>query len=215
MTQVNVQNLPTPEAAGADSHWYVPIVTSVGPTALWVGLALVLVIVFRKQITSFLSRTTSVEAFGAKIFADTVGRQAGFAHLESAVNQFIHGGDMATPFTYNLKFNAGSIYFFSHDLMLTYTGLLTGANPKIIEFTLRSVLNHVDRLGFSNTPVEAALRKIYDEINESKEAKDGLSEPQRADLAQRVWVISRQVGGMFEKAKVQPEPKATPTPPAA
>jgi hypothetical protein len=97
----------------------------------------------------------------------------------------------------------GTLYFFSHDLMLTYAGLITGARPKVLLWTLQSAMNHVPTLGLSNSPIDSTLKGIATEIKESGKKVD---DETRADLAQTIWNVARRTGDEFARAQDQ-QPK--------
>jgi len=96
-----------------------------------------------------------------------------------------------------------TLYFFSHDLMLTYAGLITGARPKVLLWTLQSAMNHVPTLGLSNSPIDSTLKGIATEIKESGKKVD---DETRADLAQTIWNVARRTGDEFARAQDQ-QPK--------
>ncbi len=104
-------------------------------------------------------------------------------------------GDQVTVDTAGLR-NAGSIYFFSHDLMLCMEALLTNAHKNFVVHTAGCALAHLARIGFGNTPFFQQMTLIQSEC--ANLAEDQFTAERRSELAAEVFRLSRTVGDLVD-----------------
>jgi len=178
-------------------------VTLLTPIA-WPIVALVAILIFRKQLARLLNRLKGAKGYGVEVVTLSVDETRGLAaEFANSVRDFMPSGNWAAgqPAKQNAPIHIGpkkseNFYFFSHDLMLCYTALLTGAEPDIIVHTLRSAIAHLEQIA-PNTPYQKGLLRILKDAERTSDAD--WTEKRRAQEARKVWLISRSFGDVIQR----------------
>ncbi|HXJ59252.1 MAG TPA: hypothetical protein VNU68_21550 [Verrucomicrobiae bacterium] len=158
---------------------------------------------FRPPLSMLISRLTGFKGFGVDIVTRDVDAQIEVQQAKRLFDNDVSGlmpqaQDASEPSLMNIDTSpekAGSLYFFSHDLMLCYCALITGASSDVIHHTLNSAIAHLERIG-PGTTYEHRLKKLLREVATRNEAD--WTEGRRREAAQLVWRMARTVGSFIE-----------------
>jgi len=151
---------------------------------------------FRTELAALFSRIRSAEIFGQKILTNNVNEVTSkTSSMDAHLLPILYSQALSVSEDFRPQNDPTAFYFFSHDLMLTYAAVLTGARKRIAELTIRSAEVHFLTLGFASTPVYARFQEVMNRIKETGQ-KDWDREL-REELANDIWAISRFVGNVI------------------
>ncbi len=178
-------------------------VTLLTPVA-WPFVVLLIVLVFRRPLAVLITKLRGAKGFGVEVVTlDAAETQGLAAEFTSNVRDFMPSGNwmagqQSKPgATIHLgPKRAENFYFFSHDLMLCYAALLTGAESEIIVHTLRSAIAHIEKFA-PDTPHHQALLRLLKEAEKTSDV-DWTEKRRRTD-ARKIWLIARNLGDIVQQ----------------
>lgn len=178
-------------------------VTLLGPLA-WPIVAIWVAFLFRKQISNVLGKLKGAKGFGLEVLTLDVDETRGLvSEFRSNVRDFLPKGDWTggQPSKQGATIHLGpkraeNYYFFSHDLMLCYASLLTGAEKEFIIHTLESAIAHIQTFA-PETPHHLGLVRLLGDAKKTAEA-DWTEERRRQD-ARKIWHIARNLGDIVQR----------------
>ena len=159
---------------------------------------------FRNIVGALVNRAFSMKLLGVEILAGSADDILAAHAMEDDAGPFTPTGSWSHQIEASrstIRFeprNASNIYYFSHDLMLCYCALITGADPSLINHTLNCVVDHVQKFGLKDTIFHNALAKMRQNALDTKEI-DWTPQHRRKE-ARKLWLIARSVGGLLEQA---------------
>lgn len=182
-------------------------VTLLTPIA-WPVVVIAVVLLFRKQLSNLLGKLKGAKGFGLEVLTLDVDETQGLAaEFRNNVRDFLPSGNWTTgqPIKPGATIHLGpkraeNFYFFSHDLMLCYTSLLTGAESEIIVHTLRSAIAHIEKFA-PDTPHHQGLLQLFKQVEKCSEAD--WTEKRRRQDARKIWLISRNLGDIIQRISLK------------
>jgi hypothetical protein len=164
---------------------------------VWQLIVVGFVLAFRSELAALISRIRSAEIFGQRILTDNYKEvRTSQSGMDAHISPILLGQGLSVPANFIPRNDPTAVYFFSHDLMLTYAAILTGARKAIADLTIRSASAHFTTLGFDQTPVNARFLDILNRIQKTDYAD--WTNDFRAELANDIWVVSRFVGDVIQ-----------------
>jgi hypothetical protein len=181
-------------------HFAARVVSLLTPIA-WPATVFIIVLLFRKQIALLISKLKGAKGFGVEVV--TLDAASLSDEFTRNVRDFMPSGNWLTgqdgkpgaTFHFGPK-KAENFYFFSHDLMLCYAALLTGAESDVIVHTLRSAIAHVEKIA-PGTPHHQGLVRLLKEAENTSEV-DWTDKRRRQD-ARKIWLIARSFGDITQQ----------------
>jgi hypothetical protein len=164
----------------------------------WPIVALCFIFIFRKQLRVVISRIKGGKGGGFEIITQDFGDGLLTREFTDSIRDVMPDGSWDTgekPLD-GVRVvigprMAGSIYYLSHDLMLCYCALITGAEREIIVHTLRTANSNIEKFAI-NTKLHLGLRKLLQEAEKTDEGD--WTEKRRKSDARKIWLISRHMG---------------------
>lgn len=166
----------------------------------WPLLVLALAVIFRDELRALIGRLHEAEFFGQKIVAANVLEKKFSSPVDVAVRPFLGHSGLFVPEGFKMKTDPRGVYFFSHDLMLSYAALLTRSTKETMIQTLASAERHLVDLGFKDTPVFQKFHAVFQAVESATPTR--LDDNERAGLAHELWQISRFVGSITENPQL-------------
>lgn len=192
-------------------------VLSLSPIA-WPVVILVIALLFRKPLTVLISRLKGVKGYGLDVVTQDVDDTRGLAaEFIVTIRDVMPSGNWSdgpsgSPAA-QIEIGAGTaqnIYFFSHDIMLCYCALITGAESAIILHTLRSAIAHIEKFA-PGSKYDTGLRKLLQEAERCSESD--WTEKRRRQDARKLWLISRHLGDRVQQLSKAAEASVHPSGP--
>lgn len=186
--------------------WFLHVVAraiSLLTPVTWPLVVLIVVLLFRKQLAILIVKLKELNFGGQVLTFDVTETQGLAAEFVSNVRDFMPSSnwkaddkiELGTTIYLGPK-RAENFYFFSHDLMLCYAALLTGAESEIILHTLRSAIAHIEKIA-PETPHHKGLLRLLKEAESASEA-DWTEKRRRTD-ARKIWLIARSLGDIIQR----------------
>jgi hypothetical protein len=188
-------------------NWFVHAaarsVTLLTPIA-WPIVVIMVVLLFRKQLSILLGRLKGAKGYGVEVVTcDVYETHELAAEFTNNVRDFLPSGNWTEGLQGEQRWiiqlgpeKAENFYFFSHNLMLCYTALLTGADSEIIIHTLRSAITHIEKFA-KDSPYHLGLVVLLKQAEKNTEAD--WTEKRRRLNARKIWLISRNLGDKIQQ----------------
>jgi hypothetical protein len=165
-------------------------------------VVLILVILFKKQITKLISRLKTANIKGGIL---EFGKSPADKEIQPELATR-KGEEISIKPKDAINWNkSGTLYWLGHDLMWTIDVLLRGGQREDIIHGLKQSLHHVRSLGFKGTIIEDRLKELKIEAENSL-PKDW-TDLKRSDYAIRLTIIKRHIGVIAEANQQDYEPK--------
>lgn len=163
----------------------------------WPMVALVAVVAFRYELRHLLRRLREAKFLGDSGPSLAFGESAADRPMQSPAPLIAPAAPGVDSSGLPLdKTKHANLYWLAHDMMSLFDGLLRGADRGTVVHLLRQSNHHLKTVGFTGTPMQLRLERMYRVADESL-ASDW-SKEKRIEYAQEILSMSRDFGHLIE-----------------
>jgi hypothetical protein len=185
--------------AARSAHYLTPVIGQL----VWPSVVIYFLWRFRHAIGALINSSFHFKGGGIEILADRTGDLLAANALENDLGPLTPGGNWAHQVQAEIeqgnidpqKFS--DIYYFSHDLLLSYFVLILEGEPEVIVHTLTCAVVHLENLGLKGTLFDKGLLKILEDAKRTDAA--GWTPKLRRQESRKLWIIARTIGDGLER----------------